>query len=563
MNWAEPPMARDQLVLFPSSLDEVIPEEHLVRDLDAILRSLDWSALEAKYHGTLGARPVHPRVLTSLILYGHLTRVRSSRQLEAALWCRNDFRWLAQGEQLDHSTLSNFRKEFADLLLGINTQFGLLAFQMGVTSLTQFGFDGTRLRASNARSKKVLVAELDELEQKLQQTFAEWEKQVAEADALDEEQLGGASLLGDSQKLTKQQQLAKKTKQTKNRLQAVRDAQAEIARVKAANEPVPERIPLTDPESRISPNKEGGFAPNYTPLAAVDLESGLILDGDVIQNTDEEQHLVASLEAIESRFAAAGLTQHVESLAADRKFVTGPNLETLAERQTTFYGPIAAQPEFVKRADGRTPIPAEQWPLLPIVVVRKAKQGQPAQVQLAKEAFLYDAAENCYWCPQGQPLSHIGQTSETTRGTERRVIRQRYRSAAPVCETCPLRDKCLQAQGTQRTLSHDQYEEHRDALRQRLTAESSSDQLTRRQSEGERPFAVVKQQMGIRQFLLRGHENVKKEWRWMTSSANLQVMIRWWRANRDRLPNLLANFVAFLKSTHPKGARISPAEVGA
>lgn len=100
-------------------------------------------------------------------------------------------------------------------------------------------------------------------------------------------------------------------------------------------------------------------------------------------------------------------------------------------------------------------------------------------------------------------------------------------------------------------------------MRERLTAESSSDQLTRRQSEGERPFAVVKQQMGIRQFLLRGHENVKKEWRWMTSSANMQVMVRWWCANRDRLPNLLANFVAFLKSTHPKGDRISPAEVGA
>lgn len=61
--------------------------------------------------------------------------------------------------------------------------------------------------------------------------------------------------------------------------------------MKAAQGPVPKRIPLTDPESRLSPNKEGGFARNYTPLANVDLESGLILDGDVLQNTDEEQHL--------------------------------------------------------------------------------------------------------------------------------------------------------------------------------------------------------------------------------------------------------------------------------
>ena len=556
MIWAEPPMARDQLVLFPSSLEEVIPEDHLVRDLDAILRSLDWSKFEAQYHGSLGARPVHPRVLASIIIYGHLTRVRSSRQLEAALWVRVDFRWLAEGEQLDHSTLSNFRKDFADLLLGINTQFGLLAYEMGVTSLTQFGFDGTRLRASNARSKKVLVSKLDELEQELQRTFAELEQQVAAADALDEEQLGGASLLGNSQKL------AKKKTQTKNRLQAVRDAQAEIARVKAAQEPVPERIPLTDPASRISPNKEGGFAPNYTPLSAVDMESGLILDGDVIQNTDEEQHLVAALDAIESRFAEAGLQQHVETLAADGKFVTGPNLEALAERKTTFFGPIAAVPEIVKRTDGRTAIAAEQWPQLPISVVRKGKSGQLDQVQLAKEAFLYDATENCYWCPLGQKLSHLGQTSETRKGTQRRLVRQRYRSEAAACAACPLRAKCLRTNGTQRTLTHDQYEEHRRALRERMAAEASSAQMTRRQSEGERPFAVMKQQMSIRQLLLRGHENVKKEWRWMTSSSNMQVMIRWWRAHRDRLPNLLQSFVRFLKTTRLARARALPLLVG-
>jgi transposase len=546
MTWAVPPVARDQLVLFASSLDEVIPEDHLVRVLDAILRSLDWSEFEAKYHGVLGARPVHPRVLASIILYGHLTRVRSSRQLESALWCRVDFRWLVEGEELDHSTISNFRKQFADLLLGINTQFGLLAHQMGVTSLTQFGFDGTRLRASNARSRKVPVAKLDEIERELQRTFAELEKQVAAADALDDEQLGGASLYRVSKQLAK----------TENRLAAVRRAQAEIARVKAAQEPVPERIPLTDPESRISPNKEGGFAPNYTPLALVDMQSGLILDGDVIQNTDEEQHLVAALDAIESRFAETGLKQHVESLAADGKFVTGPNLEALAERQTTFYGPITPQPEFVKRADGRVPIPAEQWSQLPTEVVRTGKQGQPDQVQLAKEAFLYDAAANCYWCPQGQKLSYTGTTSETRKGTERRVERQRYSADASACESCPLRAKCLKGEGTQRSLSRDQYDEHREALRQRMSAETSSEQMTRRQSEGERPFAVVKQQFGIRQLLLRGTENVKKEWRWITSSANMQVLIRWWRTHRDRLPSPL------LKSQGHAGARASPILVG-
>ena len=48
MTWAVPPVDREQLVLFPTSLDDVIPEDHLVRVVDEILRSLDWSKFEAE-----------------------------------------------------------------------------------------------------------------------------------------------------------------------------------------------------------------------------------------------------------------------------------------------------------------------------------------------------------------------------------------------------------------------------------------------------------------------------------------------------------------------------------
>lgn len=74
MTWAMPPVGREPLVLFPTALEEVVPQDHLVRVLAEILRALDWSEFEVKYHRQLGARPIHPRVLTSVILHGHLTR---------------------------------------------------------------------------------------------------------------------------------------------------------------------------------------------------------------------------------------------------------------------------------------------------------------------------------------------------------------------------------------------------------------------------------------------------------------------------------------------------------
>ena len=79
--WAQPPQRREQLVLFAQRLDQALPAEHSVRLLDDILTQLDWSAWEAKYHLSRGQPAIHPRVLAGVLLYGLLTRIRSSRGL--------------------------------------------------------------------------------------------------------------------------------------------------------------------------------------------------------------------------------------------------------------------------------------------------------------------------------------------------------------------------------------------------------------------------------------------------------------------------------------------------
>ncbi len=43
MDWAKAPQKRDQLVMFPTRLDEAIGPDHVVRLLDEILGRLDWS----------------------------------------------------------------------------------------------------------------------------------------------------------------------------------------------------------------------------------------------------------------------------------------------------------------------------------------------------------------------------------------------------------------------------------------------------------------------------------------------------------------------------------------
>ena len=94
---------------------------------DEILARIDWSPWEAGYDLTRGQPPIHPRVLASVILYGLLTRIRSSRALEEALSVRLDFRWLAEGRSIDHTTLSTFRKQHPEALKNLFVQIGLVA----------------------------------------------------------------------------------------------------------------------------------------------------------------------------------------------------------------------------------------------------------------------------------------------------------------------------------------------------------------------------------------------------------------------------------------------------
>ncbi len=83
--WQDAPIPRQQLVLIPTALEEMIPEDHPVRLVDEILDTLDWTKWEAAYHGSHGQPPLHPSVLVKILLFAMIRKIRSSRQIEYQL----------------------------------------------------------------------------------------------------------------------------------------------------------------------------------------------------------------------------------------------------------------------------------------------------------------------------------------------------------------------------------------------------------------------------------------------------------------------------------------------
>lgn len=511
--WAQPPQCREQMVLFPTRLDDAVPAGHPVRRLDEILARLDFSAWEARYDLRRGQPPIHPRVLASVWLYGLLTRVRSSRALEEALRVRLDFRWLAEGRTIDHTTLSEFRRRHPEALQGLFVQIGLVARELGLMSLEQLAFDGTRVRANSRRSGTRTPEQLRQWREELAAQFTVLESRVAQADERDEDE---ARLVGEAAVLP--QELADVTR----RLATIDAALAELERVAQAGETVPSRIPLTDPQSRMTPNKEGGFAPNYTPLATVDVGSGLIVGCDVIAMTNEEQSLAPQLEQVQQDF---GLERPVPEVLADGMMCSGAHLALLETLGVTLYSPTKlADPTTnpARRADPSQPVPAEQWNALPSQTTKSKSTGETT-TQLTKDAFVYDEPRDCYWCPQGQPLPL--KTTSTEKFATGHQQRRKYKSDPAVCAECPLRSRCLKPGVQRREISRFEHDHLVEQLTQRMATPEGQAKYARRRHAGEQPFAQIKQQFGARRFLLRGLAQVRQEWRWLASAFNLSRLL--------------------------------------
>ena len=76
------------------------------------LERREWVAMGAEVDGeALGSPSYDVRLLLSVWLYGFMTGLRSSRQLERACREQLPFVWLAGGQQPDHNTLWRFYQQ--------------------------------------------------------------------------------------------------------------------------------------------------------------------------------------------------------------------------------------------------------------------------------------------------------------------------------------------------------------------------------------------------------------------------------------------------------------------
>ena len=116
------PYNQDQITFLPPSLEDLIPENHVVRMVNKAIDNISLSGLLAVYEGG-GRSSYNPVMMLKIIIYAYIDRVFSCRRIEKA--CRENvmYMWLSGGATPDFITINRFRGErMKDVLLDVFTE---------------------------------------------------------------------------------------------------------------------------------------------------------------------------------------------------------------------------------------------------------------------------------------------------------------------------------------------------------------------------------------------------------------------------------------------------------
>ncbi|MBW2963076.1 transposase, partial [Mesonia aestuariivivens] len=198
----------EQLSLYATCLDDMIPGENSVRLIDQFVNLLDLSKMGFQTIATQGRPPYDPADLLKLFIYGYMNRMRSSRRLEKEAYRNIEVIWLIKNLKPDHNTIARFRKENPKAIRKVFRQSVAITRNFNLIGGNLIAGDSTKLRAQNSKknnyNKKKIKRHLEYIDKKLE----EHNQQLATAD-------------GDQKKTEEIEDQIKARKQQKNKYKAI------------------------------------------------------------------------------------------------------------------------------------------------------------------------------------------------------------------------------------------------------------------------------------------------------------------------------------------------------
>lgn len=433
--------SREQVEMF--SLDQLVPEDHLVRKLE---NAIDWNfiyeVVEEKYSSETGRPSLDPVTLIKLPILQYMFGIRSMRQTVKEAEVNNAYRWFLGLELQDpvphFSTFGkNYTRRFkdTDLFEEIFQRILKECFEAGLVDPSVIFVDSTHVKA-RANSKKYVDELVEEQAQWYEQEL--WEEIQADRAAHGKKPLKEESTEDDDKQPPKDG--GSKGKPNKNTSKKKAKRQKKEKHIKKST---------SDPESGWFRKGEHKQVFAHGVSAACD-RHGIVVGYSVHPGNDNDgktfPDLYKKLKELE-----------IETMVGDSAYKTPAIARMLKEDRIQLVSTYSRP---------------------------KGKDGL-----FKKQEYVYDEYYDCYICPNDQVLSYH---------TTNREGRREYCSDPAVCAGCTYLAQCTESKNCQKTITRHVWEEYVEEVDENRYTNGLREYYELRKETIERVFAQAKEFHGFR-----------------------------------------------------------------
>lgn len=497
---------RKQNLLLPPSLDELVPENHMVRVVDAVIDRLDISDILSTYRGG-GNSAFNPKMMLKVLVFAYLSNVYSSRRIEELLKRDIYFMWLAGMKRPDFRTINYYRgKRLKEGFDAVFTQVVRLLHEEGFVSLKVQYIDGTKIesvankytfvwRGSVEKHDARLKAKTEALLRQIEQSHAiENQENPVSVELTAEEvakRVGRIREKVDADNLSKEERKALKQIET--------DAVPRMNRYKEQLETMGSRnsYSKTDPEATFMRMKEdamlnGQLKPGYN--VQISTENQFITNFGIYQRPTDTLTMISYLESFKTRYGIQS-----EEIVADSGYGSEENYEYMFRNGMTPY---------VKY----NMFHVEQ---------RRGYRNNPFRVS----NLFYNPDDDFYVCPMGQKMKFIRQEKRYTASGYQQTVSV-YRASR--CEGCPLRGQCHKSKCDRQIEVNHTLDDYKARARELLTSEHGLKHRSKRPIEPEAVFGQIKECGRFRRLRLKGLTGAKIDFGLKALAHNLRKLAQAW-----------------------------------
>lgn len=497
---------RKQNLLLPPSLDELVPENHMVRVVDAVIDRLDISDILSTYRGG-GNSAFNPKMMLKVLVFAYLSNVYSSRRIEELLRRDIYFMWLAGMKRPDFRTINYYRgKRLKEGFDTVFTQVVRLLHEEGFVSLKVQYIDGTKIESVANKYTFVWRGSVEKYDARLKAKTEALLRQIEQNHAIENQENPVPEELTAEEVTKRVERIKEKVdadnlgKEERKALKQIEtDSVPRMNRYREQLETMGSRnsYSKTDPDATFMRMKEdamlnGQLKPGYN--VQISTENQFITNFGIYQRPTDTLTMISYLESFKARYGMQS-----EEIVADSGYGSEENYEYMFSNGMTPY---------VKY----NMFHVEQ---------RRGYRNNPFRVS----NLFYNPDDDFYVCPMGQKLKFIRQEKRYTASGYQQTVSV-YRACR--CEGCPLRGQCHKSKRDRQIEVNHTLADYKARARELLTSEQGIKHRSNRPIEPEAVFGQIKECGRFRRLRLKGLTGAKIDFGLKALAHNLRKLAQAW-----------------------------------